>query len=172
MPKEELPEVAEIHSLPGDLEQVWNGGPFGEPARAPLKNHRDLIGGWVDTYRTVAREVERSGDGLVITHGQPPGGNLIRTAGSLFLIDWDTVALAPRERDLWMLDDGSPGGFAPYTEVTGRTVNRSALQLYRLAWTLSDVAGFFTTFRHEHERNEDTDLGWRALTHTVAQDGS
>ena len=56
----------------------------------------------VDAFaaKTAAADVR-----LVITHGEPHPGNLIRTGNGLAMVDWDTVALAPRERDLWMLAD-------------------------------------------------------------------
>jgi len=64
----------------------------------------------------------------------------------LALIDWDTVALAPAERDLWMLDD-QPHALANYTELTGVTPRRAGLGLYRLARTLTDLAAFVVVLR-------------------------
>ena len=42
----------------------------------------------------------------VVTHGEPHAGNVMRTSEGRVLVDWDTVALAPPERDLWMLVAG------------------------------------------------------------------
>ena len=40
---------------------------------------------------------------LVVTHGEPHAGNVMRRSdGRHLLVDWDTVAVAPPERDLWM----------------------------------------------------------------------
>src|SRR5207249_2255628 len=80
----------------------------------------------------------------------PHGGNLIRTEDGLCLIDWDTVALAPPERDLWMLDDGTDAGLQAYTETTGHAIDRSGLDFYRLAWLVTDVAAFTTALRRPH----------------------
>jgi spectinomycin phosphotransferase len=38
---------------------------------------------------------------LVITHGDAPGNIIHNDKGELFLIDWDDLLLAPRERDTW-----------------------------------------------------------------------
>jgi spectinomycin phosphotransferase len=38
---------------------------------------------------------------VLVTHGEPPPGNILRAAGKLRLIDWDTAGLALPERDLW-----------------------------------------------------------------------
>jgi spectinomycin phosphotransferase len=71
---------------------------------------------------------------LVVTHGEPHPGNLIRTRGGLVLIDWDTVALARPERDLWMLG-------------AEQTKDPVAARAYRLLWALSDIAAFTARLR-------------------------
>jgi spectinomycin phosphotransferase len=70
------------------------------------------------------------------------------------LVDWDTVALARPERDLWMLDDGRPGSLRLFEELTGRTVSEPAVRFYRLAWTLSDIASFVDMFRSPHQETQ------------------
>ena len=170
----------------GELDHPWTGGPFTEPARellagaaGPVRRGLDALDRWAST-KTAA-------ENLVITHGEPHPGNIIRVAadtpdtpdaldapgsatggagpatGAIMLIDWDTVALAPPERDLWMLDDAPPGVLAGYTKATGRTVDTMALSYYRLAWTLADIASFTGRLRSAHERNPDTEHAWRAL---------
>jgi hypothetical protein len=56
-----------------------------------------------------------------------------------------------------MLDDDSSNALAPYTEATGRSVDRTAIALYRLAWTLSDIAAYTALFRSVHSSNADTE---------------
>ena len=73
----------------------------------------------------------------------------IRTDDGLVLIDWDTVAIAPRERDLWMLDDGSG--------------DRDGVELYWLCWALEDLALDANVLRGPHEDNADTRKALRAI---------
>jgi spectinomycin phosphotransferase len=68
-------------------------------------------------------------------------------------VDWDTVALAPPERDLWHLDAAS---VARYGALTGRPAKGDALAYYRLAWDLADVASFVGWLRAPHRRTPDT----------------
>ena len=84
----------------------------------------------------------------------------MHTVEGLRLIDWDTVALARPARDLWMLDDGSTRGFGSYEELTRRTVSTAAVDFYRLAWTLSDIASFASMFRSPHEETTWTQQKW------------
>ena len=66
------------------------------------------------------------------------------------LIDWDTAALARPERDLWMLDDGTPECLRLHPELAGHTISGPAMEFCRLAWTLSDIASFVQMFRSPH----------------------
>ena len=150
-----------------EVDQPWTGGPFSEPARSKLAAHSDVVSEWLTTFDELAA-VCRAVAEPVITHGEPHPGNLIRFDTELLLVDWDTVALALPERDVWMLDDGSTESLAPYTAATGRLVDNTAINLYRLAWILSDIAAFVVLFRSEHERNDGTEKKWGALIQSLA----
>ena len=146
-----------------ELDRPWNGGSLSEPARHALGDHAQDVRGWLDQMEALARRV-RDEDGVeVLTHGEPHPGNLIHTPGGLRLIDWDTFALARPERDLWMLDDGSPEGFAVYEDLTGGSVCEAALSFYCLAWNLSDIAFFADMFRSPHEESRWVQQKWRGF---------
>ena len=68
------------------------------------------------------------------------------------VVDWDTVALAPPERDLWMVAAET----ASYARVTGREPDAVAIDYFRLTWDLKDLAEYLHKFRSPHGRNEDT----------------
>jgi spectinomycin phosphotransferase len=163
-----LPGRAGLESALDDLDRPWAGGPFSDLARRELANHAATVREWLIDFDHLAGLVAEAGGEQVITHGEPHPGNLIRTEDGVLLVDWDTVGLAPPERDLWMFDDGSPNVLAPYTEASGRFVDDAAIRLFRLAWTLSEIVAFTALFRSDHERNRDTEKSWRALTESLA----
>jgi spectinomycin phosphotransferase len=119
---------------------------------------------WLDDFERLAGLVDQAGGEPVVTHGEPHPGDLLNTNDGVLLVDWDTVGLAPPERDLWMLDDGSPNALAPYAEASGRTLDDRAIALFRLTWRLMDIVVFTSLFRSEHESNRDTEKSWRAYT--------
>ena len=84
------------------------------------------------------------------------------------MVDWDTVGLAPAERDLWFLEARCPGSLSAYVDAGGRPANPSALDLYRRRWTLSDVAAFTRLFRSPHSRNADTER-WASMTNHAVE---
>jgi spectinomycin phosphotransferase len=154
-----------------ELGRPWTGGgPFTEPARAllagaagPVRRGLDALDQWASGPAAAAN--------LVITHGEPHPGNVIRTPddGGIMLIDWDTVALAQPERDLWMVATETGDELRRYTELTGRPVDATALELYRLRWALDDLSCFLRDLRAPHRRTPGTEHAWQALEITIAQ---
>src|SRR5579859_549125 len=155
-----------------DLGRPWQGGPFAERARRELAHRAELVTGWLARFDDLAARTAASGGTVVITHGEPHPGNIIRTADGLALVDWDTVALAPPERDLWMLDDGSPGALARYRQLTGRAADGNATAFFRLAWQLSDIAAYTGKLREPHRRNRDSEKAWTSLRLSLEPDPS
>jgi spectinomycin phosphotransferase len=160
----EIPGRAGLEAALDELERPWTGGPFSEPARHRLAVNAEVVGEWLASFDDLAARLAKTHAPLVVTHGEPHPGNLIKVEGGFRLVDWDTVALAEPERDLWMFDDGSAGRFATYSQATGTGVDDTALSLYRLAWTLTDIASFTARFRSRHQRNHDTQKAWTGLT--------
>lgn len=115
-----LPGRAGFEAALGDLAQPWTGGPLAEQARVALAASAGTVRGWLAAFDALAAHVRDSDASLVVTHGEPHPGNIMRAGTRLMLIDWDTVALAPPERDLWMLNDGPPGALARYTNAHGQ----------------------------------------------------
>jgi spectinomycin phosphotransferase len=150
------------------VHQDWNGGPYSEPARALLAGHIDDLDHLLDDFDHVVRAVAAAQMSPVVTHGEPHPGNVMRSSGELLLIDWDTVALAPPERDLWMLTSDSGEEAALYRDATGHDVNGDALTLYRQAWDLAEIALYIDQFRSPHDRTADTEEAWTNLEHSIA----
>ncbi|MEV0146242.1 MULTISPECIES: phosphotransferase [unclassified Nonomuraea] len=148
-----------------DRAAPWLGGPFGEPARALLSAHagalRDRLAG-LDRLTG-----EPAGRRRVVTHGEPHPGNVLTLGDRCLLIDWDTVGLAPPERDLWHVAQ-DPADLDRYAEATGHRPDRSLLDGYRLRWALDDVAAFAVWFRAPHDGGADSEEAWAGLRDTVA----
>jgi spectinomycin phosphotransferase len=182
-------------SWPDDLElalrelgRPWTGGPFAEPARELLARAADPVRRGLDTLDRWAR-APAVPENLVITHGEPHPGNTIRVAsasasasasadgagdagpasGALMLIDWDTVGLAPPERDLWMVATETGTELQYYTELTGRPVDMATIELYRLRWALDDLSCFVRDLRTPHRRTPGTEHAWQALQLTITE---
>jgi spectinomycin phosphotransferase len=159
-----LPGRDVLESALMQLDRRWRGGPFAEPARDWLASHGSDLRRLLDHFDKLAGAVTAANRGPVITHGETHSGNFIRSGDGLVLVDWDTVGLAPPERDLWHVATADGDELARYSDATGRPVDEATLSLYRLGWDLMDVAAYLHLFRSRHGRTEDTEKAWRHLT--------
>jgi hypothetical protein len=69
-----------------------------------------------------------------------------------------------------MLDDGTAGALAAYTDATGRTADPMALRYYRVAWRLADLAGFTGRLRSVHPHDGNTEHAWESLQIVLGDD--
>jgi spectinomycin phosphotransferase len=164
-----VPGRALLMSALDDLDRPWTSGPYAEPVRELLQDSGPSIRARFGRFDELAREIEASSDPWVVTHGEPHPGNVIRTSdGRMCLIDWDTVALAPRERDLATVlngrDDAEP--IAAYQRAAGAAPPRpGAVELFDLWWALGEVSGYAEVLRQPHGESTDTAASWRNLQH-------
>jgi len=159
----ELPDRAVIEASLRERAGSWQTGPYGEPARLLVKEHAASLAKALDTFDDLTAQLTVSAGELVITHGEPHSGNLIRSDDGLLLIDWDMVGLALPERDLWWIVSESGAEAAQYAQLTGRAVSEVALSFYRLRWDLSDLAEFLAWFRGQHELSADAEIAWHSV---------
>lgn len=121
----------------------WGDGPHGEPARAAVLAGLPAVDAGLAAYLPLSDRVDPAD--AVVTHGEPDVHNQWRTdGGRLLLLDWETLRLAPRERDL--LNEGA------------RHIEHDPhlLELFRLEWQLSEVQGYAEWLRGPHTDDADT----------------
>jgi len=156
----------DLETALGELGRPWAGGPYAEPARELLAGSAGLVRRQLENLDRWTAKLAAAD--VVVTHGEPHPGNVIGTADGLALIDWDTVGLAPPERDLWSVVTESGDELRRYTELTGRPVDPAVLEFYRLRWALDDLSCFVRDLRAPHLRTPGTEHAWEALEITIA----
>jgi hypothetical protein len=164
-----LPGRDRLQEALRDLGREWTGGPNAESVQ-----------GWLADFDRLVDGVRDAGTAWVVTHGEPHPGNVMRTSAGLRLIDWDTVQVAPPERDLWMLTDAFAGmlGEDPagvddeilgrYARATGYSARPGAIALYPLWWKLADIAIDVDALRRPHVADADRAASLRYLTNYLA----
>lgn len=103
---------------------------------------------------------ERSGP-YVICHADLHPANLIRNyADHVFVIDWDDVMLAPKERDFIFVKETSADGLAgtsPFFQGYGqRQIDWIALTYYRYERVIQDVIEYAREVFFRHDLSEET----------------
>jgi spectinomycin phosphotransferase len=163
----DLPGRRHLEAGLQELNQTWSGGPFSEPARQRFASHASDVAGSLSLADRLAAAVEKRGSTWVVTHGEPHSANVMRAGTGHVLVDWDTVALAPRERDLWMLVEDGIEDLAIYTNATGHPIDHDAVDFFRLTWDLKDLAEYLNVLRSPHGESEDTLAAYNGLTNCV-----
>lgn len=106
---------------------------------------------------------------MVLTHGEPRPGNTMRTSEGWVLINWDTVLLAPPERDLWSLDPGDGSIIGTYADATGTTPLPPLVELYRIRWDVAELAADVSRFWRPHPGSLDDEKSWDTLSSLIAR---
>ncbi len=164
-----VPNRSAFESARRELDRAWSGGRYAEPTRALVQAALGHIDGLLARYDALVPAVLSTSDSWVVTHGEPHAGNVMTTVDdALTLIDWDTAALAPRERDLWMIQPRDEEDWAAYGVASG--ADPIAMELYRLAWELSEICGYTAGFHAPHVDDENTGVAWRSLQGYLTMD--
>ena len=165
----DLPGRRHLEAGLRELNQTWVGGPYSEPAREALADNARGVAAAIDSADRLAADVgSRNGD-WVVTHGEPHAGNVMRAGESYQLVDWDTVALAPPERDLWMVLGDTAAEADSYADATGRRVDDVAADFFRLIWDLKDIAEYLNALRSPHGETEDTLKTYEGLRNSASR---
>ncbi|HHT9952678.1 TPA: phosphotransferase [Legionella pneumophila] len=106
---------------------------------------------------------------FVITHGDPHHYNVLQTPLDVWLIDWDGIKIAPRERDLWHYLDTPL--MKAYSKICPQfTINKNLCKFYRLQRFFEDCRYYLeqvllgkntTGMQSEEDKNSFlTHWGW------------
>lgn len=161
----ELPARDELERALDDTEATWASGPFADDVLALLGRYAVAVRRSLDRFDATVRDALQSRDRWCITHGEPHGSNALAVDGAVRLIDWDTVLVAPCERDVWHLGSDDVAAADHYRRAGGRSLDHGLLRLYRLHWDLTEVAGYTALFRTPHEDTADTRASLANLEH-------
>jgi spectinomycin phosphotransferase len=150
---------ADLAGFLAEPDQPWIAGPFGGTARRLLADHTTDLARLTAAFDRLVEQTGTTRANPVITHGEPHPANLRSSSGRLFLVDWDTTALGPPERDLSLIvADGTD--LDRYRQATGRDADPTVITLYRLRWYLDDLASAVKMFRNAHQDTAET-RRWR-----------
>ncbi|MBN2115097.1 MAG: aminoglycoside phosphotransferase family protein [Anaerolineales bacterium] len=135
-----------------------------------MKSRQAEISRLIDRAEGLASEIQSKSVDLVLCHSDFHGGNiLISDQDELYIVDWDDVLLAPKERDLMFIGGGIDGIWkskqdeAVFHEGYDKTeINLSTLAYYRYERIIEDLAIICRQLLSTEEGGADRErsLGW------------
>jgi len=134
------------------FQEMVVGRTFADPVAAQcaafLHGQRAVVTHLVRRADALAAVLQTRNVSMVLCHGDVHAGNALLTDdGGLYVVDWDTMLPAPKERDLMAVGMGGSWQGADieawFYEGYGATeVDRHALAYYRYERVLQDIAEF------------------------------
>jgi spectinomycin phosphotransferase len=145
---------------------------FDDPASAKLadfwmEKRRDILS-LVKNTEQLEREARTQSYDFVLCHADlHPGNTVIDGTGKLFIVDWDSPILAPREKDLMFIGGGHRfkntdihAFYKGYGEVK---LNRQLIAYYRNERIVADIAVYADEILGEKGTTEDRETGLELL---------
>lgn len=118
--------------------------------QAFMLEHREKIHRLVDRAECLSQKVREQSPEFVLCHSDIHGGNvLIDETGAIYIVDWDDLIMAPKERDLMFIGGGvanvwnHPREEEFFYKGYGKTnINRTILAYYRHERIVEDIAEY------------------------------
>ena len=131
----------------------WFTGPYGEPARTAIRGRLSALGKWTRRYLDLADQAPTRR--WVTTHGEPHTANQMITDAGPVIVDWESVALAPRERDLRpLIDFGWADQVRPDWDM---------VEMFDLEWRLDEVNQYAAWFFNPHAGSASDEVAFAGL---------
>ncbi|MBZ0288556.1 MAG: aminoglycoside phosphotransferase family protein [Anaerolineae bacterium] len=151
--------------------------PFDDPVSAALakllKDKRAIVDTLVRRAERLAGVLQRQPPPFVLCHADIHAGNLlIEPNGTLHVVDWDTMILAPKERDLMFVGGGLFVNHRPPEQESqlfyrgyGETqIDPVALAYYRYERIVQDIAAYCEQIFLTSPDDQDRAVGLRQLS--------
>lgn len=129
-----------------------------------MKEREKLLFHILERAESLGQSLAGKKQEFCLCHGDIHAGNiLLEPSESFFIVDWDTLVCAPKERDLMFIGGGIGGKWTKELETEwfyrgyGKTeIDRQALVYYRYERIVQDVAEFCDFFAKNHEKKEES----------------
>ncbi len=160
--------------------ETWRD-PVAAEVTAPLWDRRAEIHALIERAERLARRLLAQSPEPVICHSDIHAGNILISAdGALYIVDWDTLTLAPKERDLMYVGGGLMGnGYTPAEEEAlfysgyGETqIDDIALAYYRYERIVQDIAAFCEQLLLSTAGGDDRQQSLKYLTSNFLPNGT
>ena len=135
----------------------------------------------VERTERLARELQTKLPDLILCHADIHAWNLlVDVSGALYMVDWDTLIFAPKERDLMFVGSGLGGrGHLPVEEESlfyqgyGPTqVDQVGLAYYRFERIIEDIASYCEQIFLSDEGGQDREQALDYLISNYLPDGT
>ncbi len=152
--------------------------PFAAQTADLFQAHKVEIDHCVARAESLAETLARQSPASVLCHSDLHAWNILATVeGAFYIVDWDNLIYAPRERDLMFIGAGhpvwnTPSEIAAFYEGYGPTpINRAALAYYRYDRIVQDIEAYAEALLLTNEGGADRPVMFEELASNFAPGG-
>lgn len=162
-----------VRDYQAQVEATVYSDPISAQLAALLTAQKPVIDHLINRAEQLAALLQRDSPQFVLCHADIHAGNfLITPDGTLYIVDWDTLLLAPKERDLMFVGGALQGGSrTPQAEEKlfyqgyGHTDEEPiALAYYRYERIVQDIAAYCAEILLTDPNSADRAVGLRQLS--------
>jgi spectinomycin phosphotransferase len=137
-----------------------------------MRSQEDVIDELVRRAESLGRELQAQSLDFVLCHADIHAGNvLLDEDGELYVVDWDTLILAPKERDLMFIGAGIGRRWNTqresdlfYQGYGPAEVDPAAIAYYRYERIVEDIAAYCQEILESEPGNRDRQKGLHRLS--------
>lgn len=123
-----------------------------------LKTYQERISMQYSRFSELTKQMKELNLPKVITHGDAGGNTLMKSPTDVYLIDWDSILLAPAERDMWVPTHDFLDGYRKV--IPNFEPNKTSLDFYTLMYYFRALAQYFAEIisdKSEEHRKKNLD---------------
>jgi spectinomycin phosphotransferase len=150
-----------------EIKELRDGEPEIEEYKYFMLDTTEIINKMIDRAEEIVQEIEPNNK-YCLCHGDIHAGNIVLNDGELFIVDWDTLIFAPKERDLMFIGGGIGNRWNTEDEVKNfyegykdRKIDKKILTYYRYERIIEDLEDYhgqlFDSFIGHKERKSIID---------------
>ena len=161
-----------VRAFQTQAEETAFDDPIAAQMAAFLRAKRDTITDLVERAERLGNALRARSLDYVVCHADLHGANVLIDANdTLYIVDWDTLVVAPKERDLMFIGAGIGGAWRDAREATlfyqgyGQTaIDPTALAYYRYERIIEDIAEYCARILLTEGDGADRAKGLRQFT--------
>ena len=164
-----------VQTIETRLAQFVAGSTYEQSLHKNWMAYQGTIHTMMDSMEKLVDRLQHQAGPLVICHADLHTANIIRTVdGEVFIIDWDDVMLAPRERDFIFVGDAeATAPPAPFFQDYGEMeLDWHALMYYRFERIIQDLIECAWQVLFRADLDEETKIAAARLFEAILTEGS
>lgn len=154
------------------LDSVEKNQHISQSAANKVLSFKEQIVKGVGRFQNLSHNARLNNAPLVISHGDITSPNVILgSEKSIYLIDWDDLSLAPKEKDfMFFMDKKCHEFFSGYkTVIPEITLSNDIIQYYQLKWILGEIKFFTERILYDKNTETQTEYDKQQLDRALAE---